>query len=469
MLDCFETTVEVLVMSSASMRPGYFSPSLKDAESKLLKRGKGSKTSPMKGINAQSQNRASSNNNQIGNNNQERQISTADSDIDFGDTVDTFSIDTQNIQSQLDTMLKAVQHDNSAVRERIKESETQRYQLQVLAKKLLESEQVNETLKKTVESQQETISGMKREKNEMKSAYNTLKAELERLKEASQLEHNEKMSLQQEHSDLISQTRILADRNDNLERTNKHMKAIEDSHTLLQTELRDLKRRYKEERTKLQNKIQHCENRMRSQESTSSEVKSLALRIADLCTSSSSSMQVNQTPMNGAPSIISQHSMGSSVIMNDGANGVAPGSFELNDTSFFTVNSDMDEEYVSDTFESPDPLRKGGENLNNNISCNIIDNHNNNNSISTSSNYGKSGVNLARDVSSLPQLRTQSGEDDRVKHGNKERSHQNTMNTVKLRRQAGVNGNKKLKPRVRADRTGHEGSNLMMSFPGDDA
>ncbi len=445
-------------MSSASMRPGYFSPSLKDAESKLLKRGKSNKASPSKGTHSQGQNFPSRNNNQSSQSNQERPISTADSEMDFGDNGDTFSIDTQNIQSQLDNMLKAVQSDNSAVRERIKESETQRYQLQVLAKKLLETEQVNETLKKTVASQQETISDMKREKNEMKSVYSAIKLELDRLKETSQVAHNEKITLQQEHSDLLSQTRILADRNDNLERSNKHMKAIEDSHTLLQTELRELKRRYKEDRAKLQNRVQNYENKMRTQESTSSEVRTLALRIADLCASSSSSMQPNQTPINGAASILSQHSMSSAIVLNDGLGGGVPGSLELNDASFFTVNSD--EEYVSDTFESPDSLRRGGENPNNN------DNSNNN-----YRDGGGNGINSSREMSSLPQLRTHSGEDDRVKHGNRDRvSQSSNMNTTKQRRQvaSGANINKKVKPRVRADKGGNEGSNLMMSFPVDE-
>ena len=464
-------------MSSASMRPGYFSPSLRDAESKLLKRGKGSKTvSPSKASPVQCQNFGMSRNK---NQNQERAISTAGSDIDFGDNTDSFSVDTQNIQSQLDDMLKAVQTDNSAVRERIKESETQRYQLQVLAKKLLETEQVNETLKKTVNSQQEIISEMKREKNDTKSAYNTIKVELDRLKESSQLAHNEKLALQQEHSDLLSQTRILADRNDSMERANKQMKAIEDTNTILQTELRDLKRRYKEDRVKLQNRIRSHENRIRTQESTSSEVKSLALRIADLCASSSSSFQPNQTPINSAPSIISHHSMGSTAVINDGMGGGIgmPGSFELNDASFFTVNSDVEEEYVSDTFESPDSLRRG-ENPNNNNDSVLSNNPNHigGSSISSSSNnnnnsnMGVSGNNSTREISSLPQLRTHSGEDDRIKHGNRDRSshNQGSMSSAKQRRQGGANSNKKLKPRVRVDRAGIDGNNTMMSFPGDE-
>jgi len=348
-------------------------------------------------------------------------------------------------------MLKAVQSDNSAVRERIKESETQRYQLQVLAKKLLETEEVNETLKKKVVSHQETISEMKREKNEMKSAHNTIKLELERLKETFQLAHNEKLAIQQEHSDLLSQTRILADRNDNLERANKHMKAIEDSHAILQTELRELKRRYKEDRTKLQRRIQNYESKMRTQESTSSEVKSLALRIAELC--ALSSVQPSQTPINGAASILSQHSVGSTIILNDGVGGGIPGSLELNDTSFFTVNSDIDEEYISDTFESPDSLRRGGEGLNDN---------------SNTCTGNGNGVNYSKEVSSLPQLRTHSGEDDRVKHGNRDRSSQSSMSTAKQRRHASGNNIKKLKPRVRVDKAMNEGNNMMVSFPGDE-
>ena len=76
--------------------------------------------------------------------------------------------------------------------------------------------------------------------------------------------------------------RQLTEKNENLERELKMLTSIEESNCILKADIIDLRKRAKEERNNFLSKINKLESKLRSMESTQVEIKSLAIRIADI-------------------------------------------------------------------------------------------------------------------------------------------------------------------------------------------
>lgn len=165
-----------------------------------------------------------------------------------------FSLENTNLFSQIDAMIAAVQSESTALdnmRDKVKELDGMKQQINMLSRKLNKSEQASLTLKATIMNLHEQLNELKNQKAEIEKGIHPLKQEAERMKEACIKENNMRCTLQEEYNraqkeieiykSYIHKYEVKLSENQN---NSQMMSSLQQQNVLLQRELQACKQRY---------------------------------------------------------------------------------------------------------------------------------------------------------------------------------------------------------------------------------
>eukprot|EP01031_Cornospumella_fuschlensis_P035659 gene35659-43248_t len=233
----------------------------------------------------------------------------------------------ENFFTQLDSMIAAVKVESNAlfsVKEKLQEMDVLRDQLVAVNKRMVEQEQTNLNLKQALIQEQQIISDLRKQKAEADAQVMALRQELNRTKDALTKERNSKTAQQQEVAILREQLSKLEKINETLDRDAKALPGLMESNEIMKNDLQTLRARYKDEKQQLQQSVKQLQSQLGDVEALRGEVRALGMRLVDIGSNSSTSMNAaryNSVHVSPAKSVYDNYGAGSAGAGGGGGGG----------------------------------------------------------------------------------------------------------------------------------------------------